>query len=125
MQAAVLVFQQRTYNFLTGNCHSFVAHFLNAAAFDGSQGWNAVWLTLRMLRQGRSVSLGSFAKTWVPFAVVAALGSYFGGWLFWVCWIGLFLLTSGWFIGHSFLSHTGNKGEQAPVPHRLDTAYSV
>lgn len=34
-QAASEVYRQRMYNFLTDNCHCFVAHFLNSVAYGG------------------------------------------------------------------------------------------
>lgn len=122
-QAAVLAFQQRPYSFLTGNCHSFVAHAMNAALYDGSRRWNAVWLTLGMLRRGSHVGLLGFAKTWAPFACIMTLGLYFLGRLFFLSWLALFALSSGWFIAHSLLSH--NSGDQAPAPSTLHTAYTI
>lgn len=32
------------YNFLTDNCHCFVAHFLNDVAYSGSKDWNSISL---------------------------------------------------------------------------------
>ena len=123
MQAAVLVFQQRPYSFLTGNCHSFVAHVLNAVAFDGSERWNAVGLTLRMLRRGQTVGWAGFARQWGPFAVIATLGTYFTGWLFLAFWLACFAVSSGWFVGHSLLSRSD--GSQPEVPQSLHPAYTV
>lgn len=117
------MFQQRAYSFLTSNCHSFVAHALNAAAYDGSTGWNAVNLTLCMLRRGRAVGLAGFAKQWGPFAIVMALGLYALGWLFLWIWLACFALAAGWFVGHARLSKSS--GEQDPAPGTLHNAYSV
>ena len=119
----MLVFQQRPYSFLTGNCHSFVAHVLNAAAFEGSRGWNAVSLTLGMLRHGRPVGAVGFAKQWGPFVCVMTLGLYFAGWLFLLAWLACFVISSGWFVVHSRMSR--NSGSQAPAPSTLHSAYSV
>ncbi len=44
LQAATQVYQQRMYNFLTDNCHCFVAQFLNDVAYNGSKSWNTVQL---------------------------------------------------------------------------------
>lgn len=124
LQAAVLVFQQRSYSFLTGNCHSFVAHAMNAFAYDGSERWNAVSLTLAMLRRGSVVSLAGLAKQWLPWTVLMAAGLYFLGKVFLLSWLCSLVLSCGWFIGHSLLSK--DTGAQPIVPTSgLHTAYSV
>ncbi|GMH24566.1 hypothetical protein Nepgr_026409 [Nepenthes gracilis] len=48
-------FQHRSYNLLTCNCHSFVAHNLNLLRIDGS-GWNVVNLAALIFLKGRWVS---------------------------------------------------------------------
>ena len=125
MQGAVLVFQQRPYSFLTGNCHSFVAHTLNAAAFEGSRSWSAVSLTQCMLWRGRSVSFAGFAKQWVPFALIMGLGWYFLGVLFLVGWLACALVVAGWFVGYGCFCREGSDVAELPHSSGLHQAYSV
>ena len=44
MQRTVSAFQECKYNFLTVNCHAFVAHFLNELQYGGRKNWNMVHL---------------------------------------------------------------------------------
>lgn len=44
MQRTCHVYQDRNYNFMTDNCHAFVAHFMNELQFGGSKTWNMVRL---------------------------------------------------------------------------------
>ncbi len=44
MQRTVSAFQECKYNFLTVNCHAFVAHFMNELQYGGRKNWNMVHL---------------------------------------------------------------------------------
>ena len=44
MQRTCHVYQDRNYNFMTDNCHAFVAHFMNELQYGGSKTWNMVRL---------------------------------------------------------------------------------
>jgi hypothetical protein len=43
-QASGRAYQQRDYNFMTDNCHTFVAHVMNEIAYGGSRKWDMVTL---------------------------------------------------------------------------------
>ena len=43
-QRACHVYQDRNYNFLTDNCHAFVAYFMNELEFGGTKKWDMVRL---------------------------------------------------------------------------------
>jgi len=45
------VYQERNYNFMTDNCHAFVAHFMNELQFEGTKKWNMVGLVSSSLLQ--------------------------------------------------------------------------
>lgn len=38
------MYQKRNYNFMTDNCHAFVAYFMNELQFGGTKRWNMVRL---------------------------------------------------------------------------------
>ncbi|KAK9916726.1 hypothetical protein WJX75_006285 [Coccomyxa subellipsoidea] len=98
LQAASEVYRQRMYNFLTDNCHCFVAHFLNSVAYGGSQNWNTIRVVILVLLRGRYVSWWGAAKTWLPFCTIMALGLAFGTWYFALAWAcGLVLPLVLWF----------------------------
>lgn len=88
MQATKHVYQQRQYNFLTDNCHSFTACMLNHVQYASSSRWNMVLLAAEVFRFGRFVSIGGFLRTWGPLmfltaAGLAVIGIYWlVGWLF-------------------------------------------
>ena len=44
MQRACHVYQDRDYNFLTDNCHAFVAYFMNELSLGGTKKWSMVRL---------------------------------------------------------------------------------
>ena len=121
----MLVFQQRQYNFLTSNCHSFVAHTLNAAFFDGSNQWSAVSLTLSMLWRGRSVGITGLLKQWLPFVLATGLGFLLLGWLFVLGWACFFVLAAAWFIVFGYFKKEGSEVAQLPHSSGLRQAYSV
>eukprot|EP00898_Chlorokybus_atmophyticus_P006798 jgi/Chlat1/7119/Chrsp57S09123 len=97
-------YQHVTYNILTSNCHSFVAHCLNNMNYLNQRGrWNAARLAVMMFLRGRFVKLSSFVRSLVPFAVIMGVGVYFGGWQFFIAWAGFVGLIAGWFIIGSWL----------------------
>ena len=53
MAKASDVYRGRMHNLCCDNCHSHVAMALNLMRYDGSQGWNMVWLALYMVVKGR------------------------------------------------------------------------
>ena len=51
-QVTASVFQECSYNFLTVNCHAFVAHFLNELHYGGRKNWNMVRLVSVQRNEG-------------------------------------------------------------------------
>ena len=49
MQRACHVYQDRNYNFLTNNCHAFVAYFMNELQHGGTRKWSMVRLVSRFI----------------------------------------------------------------------------
>ena len=49
MQRACHVYQDRNYNFLTDNCHAFVAYFMNELQYGGTKKWSMVRLVSRYI----------------------------------------------------------------------------
>ncbi|XP_002274106.1 protein RTE1-HOMOLOG [Vitis vinifera] len=90
-------FQHQSYNLFTCNCHSFVANNLNRLGFyDG--GWNVVNLAALIFLKGRWVSTTSMIKSFLPFAIVSALGLFFGGLTFLTFLAFFTFLLVGWFL---------------------------
>ncbi|KAI7731112.1 hypothetical protein M8C21_011348 [Ambrosia artemisiifolia] len=71
-------YQHRTYNILTCNCHSFVAHNLNRMEFEGG-GWNVVNVAALILLRGRWIRTASMIQTYAPFVIIFLAGITFGG----------------------------------------------
>ncbi|GLC45799.1 hypothetical protein PLESTB_001154700 [Pleodorina starrii] len=78
---AATAYRLLNYNLMTNNCHCFVAHFLNQLGYRGG-GWDMVNLAALMFVRGRYSSSAGLAYTWLPWLLLVALGSYFGGLLF-------------------------------------------
>merc|ERR1711881_794378 len=66
-------YKGRMHNLCCDNCHSHVAMALNLMKYNGSSSWNMVKLCFLMLFCGRFVSFSGFLKTWLPFAIMAAI----------------------------------------------------
>ena len=49
MQRACHVYQDHNYNFLTDNCHAFVAYFMNELQYGGTKKWSMVRLVSRYI----------------------------------------------------------------------------
>ncbi|BDA41133.1 Transmembrane protein 222 [Coccomyxa sp. Obi] len=114
LQAATQLYQQRMYNFLTDNCHCFVAQFLNDVTYDGSKSWNTVRLATMVCLRGKHVSWWGAVKTWLPFCIIMGVGLAFGTWYFALAWAcGLLLPLLLWF---AYISYAGQKKPQSPQP---------
>ncbi|EIE26314.1 DUF778-domain-containing protein [Coccomyxa subellipsoidea C-169] len=104
LQAASEEYKMRMYNFLTDNCHNFVAHFLNELSYGGSSDWSAVCLAVMVFLKGRYVGWWGAVKTWLPFCTIMAIGLAFGTWYFALAWTcGLVLPLVLWFVIRLYL----------------------
>ncbi|KAL5557615.1 hypothetical protein UlMin_039851 [Ulmus minor] len=90
-------FQHRSYNLLTCNCHSFVAHNLNRLRFSNG-GWNVVNLAALIFIKGKWVSRASLLRSFLPFLIVCGLGLLLGGSTFLTFWACFTLFLVGWFV---------------------------
>jgi hypothetical protein len=59
---------------------------------------NMVHLAARMFVLGKYSSASGFLRTWLPFAVLAAVCGYFGRLIFLWAWLGVVGLLLGWFL---------------------------
>lgn len=57
------------------NCHSHVAHVLNAIRYKGRDDWNMMRVWGSLLREGRWLSLNAAFWTYLPLACVLALAA--------------------------------------------------
>jgi hypothetical protein len=89
------------YNFLTTNCHSFVAHFLNSIAYTNFRHWNAVRLGVLMMLKGHWVSRAACVRTLAPFAIFMLVGWHFGHTLFLTTYLVLTTVFILWFAIYS------------------------
>lgn len=98
LKKSVQEFQNRSYNLFTCNCHSFVANNLNRLFYSGHDKWNVVSLAAVMFLRGRWVSTASVVKTFLPFAVVLAIGTLLGGTTFLTGLLAFAAAMTGWFL---------------------------
>lgn len=98
LKKSVQEFQNRSYNLFTCNCHSFVANNLNRLFYSGHEKWNVVSLAAVMFLRGRWVSTASMVKTFLPFAVVLAIGTLLGGTTFLTGLLAFAAAMTGWFL---------------------------
>ena len=66
-----------------------MAHALNVMGYGGRRSWETVSLAVLLFFRGRFVSGAAAVKTWLPFAVIFAAGTYFGGARFLCSWAGM------------------------------------
>ena len=64
--------QTQMYNFFTNNCHSYVAHVMEAANVKRTS-WNMLKLTLYMMLFGRYISFTRFLRAHLPFIVIVII----------------------------------------------------
>jgi len=100
-------FKRTPYNFLTWNCHSFIASFLNEIAFRRDPlaraygGWTVAALGLRLFFGGSYVEGGQLRHWGGPVGswILVVLASLrYGGWLF-AAWMRAFMWTNAIFAG--------------------------
>lgn len=106
LHSSMQQYQHKSYNFLTCNCHSFVASFLNRVAYQGSIKWNVITVVLLTVFKGQWVSKWAVARSSAPFSVVMCLGLSVAGWPFFVGWAIFNLLLIGWFIMGTYIVHS-------------------
>ncbi|CAM6038614.1 unnamed protein product [Sphagnum compactum] len=97
LNKTIQLFSNKSYNFFTCNCHSFVAHCMNRMAFQGSLKWNLVDVMLIVLFKGQFVNIGGFIRAYLPFVVVMTFGHVMAGWMFFYAWAMFTFLLVGWF----------------------------
>eukprot|EP00899_Mesostigma_viride_P003277 jgi/Mesvir1/12950/Mv05964-RA.1 len=99
LQMCARSFQHQTYNILTANCHSFVAHCLNEMDYAGKRGyWNVVTVLLLILRQGEFVNVRRVLGATLPCAIITSIGVFLVGWTFLFVNLSFFLFFAVWFI---------------------------
>lgn len=91
------LFQHRSYNLFTCNCHSFVANNLNRLGFH-SGGWNVVNLAVFIFFKGQWVSRRSMVRSFLPFVIVTGLGLTIWGWNYVVFLASFAFILVGWFL---------------------------
>jgi len=84
------IYNHRQYSFLTDNCHSFVAYFLNSVRYGDTTKWGPVRLAVLCAWQGRFIDLKGAARTLLPSAATLLLGFHF---------LGQTAFLTGWCIG--------------------------
>eukprot|EP01026_Neomeris_dumetosa_P006572 TRINITY_DN12077_c0_g1_i8.p1 TRINITY_DN12077_c0_g1~~TRINITY_DN12077_c0_g1_i8.p1 ORF type:complete len:235 (+),score=-1.67 TRINITY_DN12077_c0_g1_i8:158-862(+) len=101
LNQSVQFYQSRAYNFVSDNCHCFVAHFMNNAQYANKSKWNMINLAAMMFVFGKYTGVVGFLYTWLPFIVVLSLGTVFGDVYFLVGYgivllliLSLFLMTN-------------------------------
>ncbi|XP_038722301.1 protein RTE1-HOMOLOG isoform X2 [Tripterygium wilfordii] len=90
-------FQHRSYNFLTCNCHSFVANNLNRLGFHAG-GWNVVNIAALIFLKGHWVSKASMVRSYLPFVIVSGLGLTFWGFTYLTVLALIIFFLGGWFL---------------------------
>ncbi|GMH39290.1 hypothetical protein BSKO_07188 [Bryopsis sp. KO-2023] len=98
LERAATFYRQRMYGFFTDNCHCFVAKVLNDVRYDGSGRWDMVKLASLAFIRGKYVGMGGFVKTWLPFAILVALGGYFGRLTFLYTYLGVLAFFTMFFL---------------------------
>lgn len=91
------------YHLLGNNCHQYVAHAMNLAAYDGKADWNMVHLALAVVARGRWVSWRAAAGTWGPFVTAALACAATGAWAFFYVVAGVFASLVAWFCVYAFV----------------------
>lgn len=98
IQSSSRHYENKSYNLLTCNCHSFVAHCLNRLAYEGSMKWNMVNVAALILVKGKWVDGYSVLRSSMPFMVVFCLGIFMVGWPFMIGLFSFSLLLIAWFL---------------------------
>eukprot|EP00803_Ostreobium_quekettii_P001588 evm.model.scf_7.19 EVM.evm.TU.scf_7.19 scf_7:143388-159187(+) len=87
IEASARVYRERMYNFCCDNCHQFVAHALNSLVYAGSMRWDMVRLAAWVFVGARHVGVAGAAKSWLPFLLIMTAGGFFGGAVFFYCYL--------------------------------------
>ncbi|CAK9209205.1 unnamed protein product [Sphagnum troendelagicum] len=102
LNKTIQLFSNKSYNFFTCNCHSFVVHCMNRMAFQGSPKWNLIDVMLIVLFKGQFVNIGGFIRAYLPFVVVMTFGHVMAGWMFFYAWAMFTFLLVGWFTNGTY-----------------------
>lgn len=76
------IYSQRMHNICCDNCHSHVACCLNQMGYDGTRDYGMITIGVWMFFFGNFVSVGSFVRTYLPFAIIVLLIALFRGGIF-------------------------------------------
>ncbi|XP_059644804.1 protein REVERSION-TO-ETHYLENE SENSITIVITY1-like [Cornus florida] len=96
--SSMRLYDHKSYNLFTCNCHSFAANCLNRLCYGGSMGWNMINVAALVLFKGRWVDSLSILRSFMPFMVMLCLGIFVVGWAFLIGLLSIFLLLVGWFL---------------------------
>lgn len=97
LRTSTSLYESKSYNLFTCNCHSFVANCLNRLSYGGTMGWNMVNIAALVLFKGQWVDSFAILRSFTPSAVVTCLGLVMVGWPFLVGLFSFSLLLLLWF----------------------------
>lgn len=128
LDACAQTYRQRMYNICTDNCHAFVVIFLNTIAYKGRSAWNMVDAAALVFLRGRYAGLAGCLHTWLPFCVIAVLGSYFGRLYFLYVYLAITAPLLAWFLFYTYVLWkpcrvTGVEALCAELPAARDSTF--
>lgn len=98
LRTSTSLYESKSYNLFTCNCHSFAANCLNRLCYGGTMGWNMVSIACLMLFKAHWVDFYAILRAFTPFVVVMCLGLVMVGWPFLIGLFSFSFLLFLWFI---------------------------